>query len=47
MTGWLVLGSLRYLVRLRAAGIAFRSLSGMRNLGSAVAHIGLPFSFWV
>jgi cytochrome c-type biogenesis protein CcmF len=41
MTVWMVLGTWRYIVRLRAARMTWLSAVGLRHVASAVAHLGL------
>ncbi len=41
MTLWMMLGTWRYVVRLRSARVVLLSQTGMRHIASAVAHLGL------
>lgn len=41
LAAWLAYGCWCYCLRLRQAGISFTSASSMRNLGSALSHLGL------
>jgi cytochrome c-type biogenesis protein CcmF len=41
VVGWLGMGSVRYVLRLRAARVNLLSRGGLRHIASATAHIGL------